>query len=318
MDPPQTRFFHLLSMRTKMVGPSTSDIVLYLATVALADRASVLVASDTGAITVSPPGGVALVRPVQFSVVALDSEEPIEDILFPNVGSTSDVSSDMAFSFHERMAASTTRSKMVRVTAGGAKVAVPSGQSDRVPVLAPESIVPVDPTADWANGSEVSVRGRLTGHGPDRVCGSSLRTRQCEGAQYATREIRENAKYDRKFALGYRRNTSSRAIRNHSVAEETIGAHDVRSQARRTNDKAREGVRLKLIRGLHHSLPSCACSCTQTPPFTKPMSTLMKKDQTMRSGRRQSRRVLGCDRTFLQGRLVFFGPFVSWRTDLSA
>ena len=93
MDPSQTRFFQLLSMRTKMVRPGA----LCIATVASADGASVFIASDTGAITVSPSGDVAYVRPVIFNVVALDSEEPIEDLLFPNVGSTSDVSSDMAF-----------------------------------------------------------------------------------------------------------------------------------------------------------------------------------------------------------------------------
>ena len=49
------------------------------------------------AITVSPTGRDALVRPVIFSVVAVDLEDPIEDLLFLNVGSTSDVCSDMAF-----------------------------------------------------------------------------------------------------------------------------------------------------------------------------------------------------------------------------
>ena len=119
MDPLQTSFFLLLSMGTKMVGPGASQLVLYLATVALVDGASVFIASDTGAVTVSPLGGVALVCPVIFSVVALDSEEPIKDLLFPNVGSTSDVSSDMAFCFNERIVASTSGSKMVRVTACG-------------------------------------------------------------------------------------------------------------------------------------------------------------------------------------------------------
>ena len=85
--PLQTSFFRLLSMGTKMVGPGASQLVLYLATVALVDGASVFIASDTGAVTVSPLGGVALVCPVIFSVVALDSEEPIEDLLFPNLGS---------------------------------------------------------------------------------------------------------------------------------------------------------------------------------------------------------------------------------------
>ena len=186
-----------------MVGPGASQLVLYLATAALVDGASVFIASDTGAVTVSPLGGVALVCSVIFSVVALDSEEPIEDLLFPNVGSTSDVSSDMAFCFNERIVASTNGSKMVRVTACGMKVANPSGQSDRVPVLAPGSSVPVDRTADLAHGSEVSVivgEGpfrRLSGHGPDRVCESSLRT--CQYASSPSRRelgVRQ-AKFER-------------------------------------------------------------------------------------------------------------------------
>ena len=46
---------------------------------------------------------------------------------------------------------------MIRITAGGVKVVIPSGQSDKVHVLAPGSIVSVDPPADLACGSEVSV-----------------------------------------------------------------------------------------------------------------------------------------------------------------
>ena len=166
---------------------------------AFADGASVFIASDTIAITVSPTARVALVRPVIFSVVALGSEEPIEDLLFPNVGSTSDVSSDMAFSFNERIVASTSWSKMVRVTACGVKMAVPSGQSDRVPVLAPGSIVPVDPTADWAYGSEVSVivdegafldMDQIEFVKPRCEAASMPRAKQ-EGARFATNEIRE-------------------------------------------------------------------------------------------------------------------------------
>ena len=88
MDPSQTRFLQLLSVRTKMVYPGASETVLYLATVAPADGAWVFIASDTGAITVSPTGGVALVRQAILSVVALDSEEPAEDLLFPDVGSS--------------------------------------------------------------------------------------------------------------------------------------------------------------------------------------------------------------------------------------
>ena len=192
--------------------------------------------------------------PSNLQRCCLGLEEPLEDLLFPNVGSTSDVSSDMAFCFNERIVASASGSKMVRVTACGMKVAIPSGQSDRVPVLAPGSSVPVDPTADLAHGSEVSVivgEGafrRLSGHGPDRVCESSLRTCQYasspsrqEGARCTTSEIREMQSYDREFALGIRRDTSRRVIRDQSVAEETISAPGVRSQARRTNYKAVEG-----------------------------------------------------------------------------
>ena len=98
-----------------------------MAIIALADGASVSIFSvifqevgtfrlafDTEAFTLSPTGGVVLVSTVIFSVVALDSEEPIEDLMFPNVGPTSDVSSDMTFSFNERSGASTTESMMVR------------------------------------------------------------------------------------------------------------------------------------------------------------------------------------------------------------
>ena len=141
MDPSQT-----VSMRTKMVGPGASEIVLYLATT-LVDEASVFIASDTGV--------VALVSPAILSVVALDS--PIEDLFFPKVDSTSDVPNDIALYFDERVVASTGGSKMIRITAGGMKVAIHSGQSDCVHVLVPGSMVSVDPPADLANESEVSV-----------------------------------------------------------------------------------------------------------------------------------------------------------------
>ena len=108
MDPSQTSFFQLLSIGTKMVGPGASEIVLGLGTVALVDGASVLIFSailqevgtfhlafDTDAFTLSSIGDVALISPAIFNVVAPDSEEPIEDLLFPNVRSTSDVPNDI-------------------------------------------------------------------------------------------------------------------------------------------------------------------------------------------------------------------------------
>ena len=99
-------------------------------------------AFDTDAFTLSSTGGVALIRPAIFNVVAPDSEEPIEDLLFPNVGFTGDVPSDIAFYVNERVGASTEGSKMIRIKAGGVEVAIPSGQSDRVFVLAPDKVCP--------------------------------------------------------------------------------------------------------------------------------------------------------------------------------
>ena len=46
-----------------------------------------------------------------LSVVAFNSEEPIEDLLFPNVGSTCDVHNNLAIAFNERIAVSTDGSK---------------------------------------------------------------------------------------------------------------------------------------------------------------------------------------------------------------
>ena len=75
MDPSQTSFFQLLRIGTKMV-------VAYLAAIAVADGASVFIVSDTGAVTMTSTGGVALVSPAVLSAVAFNSEEPIEDLLF--------------------------------------------------------------------------------------------------------------------------------------------------------------------------------------------------------------------------------------------
>ena len=140
MDPSQTSFFQLLGIGTKMVGPGASEIVLDLAAVALVDGASVFIFSvghippcvRHRCVYVEHHRWCALVSPASFNVVAPDSEEPIEGLLFPNVGSTSDFSSDIAFHFDERIVASTDGSKMVRITAGGVEVAIPSGQSDRI------------------------------------------------------------------------------------------------------------------------------------------------------------------------------------------
>ena len=170
MDSSHTSFFQLLSIGTKRVDPGASELVLDLATVALMDGASVFIFSvilqevdtfhfafDTDAFMLSATSGVALVSPAIFNVVARDSEEQTEDLLFPNIGSTSDFPSDIAFYFTERIVASADGRKMVRITAGGVEVAIPSGQSDRVHVLALGSSVSVDPPTDLTFGSEVSV-----------------------------------------------------------------------------------------------------------------------------------------------------------------
>ena len=101
---------------------------------------------------------------------------------------------------------------MVRVTACGVKVAVPSGQSDRVPLLVPGPSVPVDPTADWAYGSEVSVivdEGAFLDMNQTEFvkarCEPASMTR---GSSVCDQRNSRDAKYDREFALGNRRNTS--------------------------------------------------------------------------------------------------------------
>ena len=85
-------------------------------------------AFDTNAFTLRFTGDVVLVSPANFNVVAPDSEEPIEDLLFPNVRSTSEVPSEIAFDVDERVGASTEGSKMIRIKAGGVEVAIASGQ----------------------------------------------------------------------------------------------------------------------------------------------------------------------------------------------
>ena len=69
MDPSQASFFQLLRTGTKMVGPGVSEVVSYLAAFALTDGASVFIVSGTGAATMRPTGGVALVSEAILSAV---------------------------------------------------------------------------------------------------------------------------------------------------------------------------------------------------------------------------------------------------------
>ena len=111
-------------------------------------------AFDTNAFTLRFTGDVVLVSPANFNVVAPDSEEPIEDLLFPNVRSTSEVPSEIAFYVNERVGASTEGSKMIRIKAGGVEVAIASGQSDRVYVLAPDQLCPWIRQPIWHTGAK--------------------------------------------------------------------------------------------------------------------------------------------------------------------
>ena len=77
--------------------------------------------------------------------------------MFPDVGSTSDVYSNLAFSFYQQSVASTEGSRMVKVMSCGVRVVIPSAQRDRAHVPAPGSSVAVDPTVDSADWSEVFV-----------------------------------------------------------------------------------------------------------------------------------------------------------------
>ena len=56
-------------------------------------------AFDTDVLMLSDTSGVAFVSQAIFSVIALHSEKPIEDLLFPDDGSTSDISSCTSFCF---------------------------------------------------------------------------------------------------------------------------------------------------------------------------------------------------------------------------
>ena len=165
MDPLQTSFFQLLTIGSKMVGPGASEIVLDLATVALVDGALIFIFSaiflevgtfhlafDTDAFSLSSTGDVASVKPVIFNGCC------------PGLGRTDREPLGSLRRFHEScfqrhcvVVASTDGSKIIGITAGGVMVAITSGQSDRVNVLAPGSIVCVARPTDLAYESEVSV-----------------------------------------------------------------------------------------------------------------------------------------------------------------
>ena len=105
----------------------------------------------------SPTGHVALTRPASLNVVALHPEEPLEDLLIPQIGSPTGPHSDFALCFTERAVASTDWSKMIRIIARSMGSAIPSGQSGRAHVLAPGSIGSGTPPTSLTYRSGVGV-----------------------------------------------------------------------------------------------------------------------------------------------------------------
>ena len=104
-------------------------------------------------------------------------------------------------------------------------------------------------TSSDCAGRYETCRGSGFATRPDGVCETSLRTFKYVSSPSPTRESlvydkrnSRDEKCDRQLALGNRRNTSRRVTRDKSVAEETISARGVGSQARRTNCKALEGL----------------------------------------------------------------------------
>ena len=86
------------------------------------------------------------------------------------------------------------------------------------------------------------------------------------------------AKFDREFALGNRRNTSRRVIRDQSVHLVSDHMRAVRT-TKRLRGQPEIGLRFR-------PLPTKICVLVQ--PFRMPMQILTKKDQTMDGWRTQS------------------------------
>ena len=125
-----------------LVGPGDSEIWSNLTTVVLVDGVWIFIFSvvlwgvgtfhlafNTDAPPLSSTGHVALVWPASLNVVALLSEEPLEDLLILHIGSTNGVHSDFAFCSVEGVVASTAWSKMIRIIARSVGLAILFGQS---------------------------------------------------------------------------------------------------------------------------------------------------------------------------------------------
>ena len=71
----------------------------------------------TEAAPLSSTGHVALARPATLDVVTPHSEEPLEDLLIPHIGSMNSIHSHFALCFTEGILASTYWSRMIRIRA---------------------------------------------------------------------------------------------------------------------------------------------------------------------------------------------------------
>ena len=148
-----------------LIGPGDPQSGLNLITVVLMDGAWIFIFSvmfqlafNTCALPLSPTGHVALASAASLTVVALHSEEPLEDLLIPHIGSPIGVHSDFVLCFTEGVVASTEWSKMIRIIARSVGSATPFlAQRDSAHVLAPGSIGSGNPPTSLTYGSEVAV-----------------------------------------------------------------------------------------------------------------------------------------------------------------
>ena len=164
-----------------LIVPGHSQIRLNLLTVVVVDGAGIFIFSvillevgmfrlafNTDALPLSPTGHGGLARPASLNVVALHLEEPLEDLLIPQISSPNGLHSDSALCFAEGVVASTDGSKMIRIIARSMRSAIPSEQSGRARVLAPGSIGSGNLPTSLTYRSEVAVvvdEGTLPGLG---------------------------------------------------------------------------------------------------------------------------------------------------------
>ena len=121
-----------------VIGPGDSKLGLNFTPVVLVDEGwivtfSVVVwklgmfhrAFNTKASPLSSTGHVALSRPATLHVVTPYSEEPLEDLLIPDIGSTNSIQSNFALCFTKGVLASTDWNRRIRVRAHSVGLSIP-------------------------------------------------------------------------------------------------------------------------------------------------------------------------------------------------